>query len=419
MEEIVSTIKYIEAGEDGIETVDYALAMAEMFFSLKGAKNRLLQVSYTRSAVVEAVNFIENMAKQQEVCPCYWIYLPLHTESWRKRCQELLKKSKNYDDGKPCRNIITAKLVGEEMARRLGQNENNALAQMYDIVSNLMRSITRLNKILSNPTDDALCLLYGELLSYLEDTDSITYEVEQSVSKLCSRCKNGRPQASTVESWMDKLRKECLEVGLGEYYDILSSAETAAERKLAAMRYIYNDARDVEKVLPPMMVLERYNRYEALIDEVRAKTEKKAGAVAESATDEACGDKPDASSEAVSRLNSRLKNNVSADYDAEVVDQIWSALMQDRFFVQKIKSESVNSYDGVNLSVYAKVVGRLCYHGIIKGRQRVISSELFGDIPNCCEETLRRDIGVGQMLDSISDEVIKDAIDRVARPLRV
>lgn len=65
------------------------------------------------------------------------------------------------------------------------------------------------------------------------------------------------------------------------------------------------------------------------------------------------------------------------------------------------------------------MVGRLCYHGIIKGRQRVICTELFGDIPDYCEETLRWDIGVGQMLESVSDEVIKAAVDKVARPLRL
>lgn len=418
MNEIVSTIRYTEAGEYGIESVGYALGQVEMFFTLKGDIVRQRHASYTRESVAAAVDFIDSMTRRQTICPCYWLYFPIHIESWRKKCQTLLRKIKQMDSSAGSQDEVCVKLFGEEMAKLLSNPQNSTMVQMHDLISDLRNSITKLNMVLSNPSDEAMSLLYREVVAYLDETDSLSYEADQEVAKQCSRCKNGRPQAATVESWIERLGKEAEERGLRDYFDMLASADTAEERKLSAMRYIYNEARDAEKVLAPMMVLERYNRYEALLDKVRVvmATTPMAESISEEALD---GKEDDAESEVIRQLNTRLKNNVSSGYDAEVVDQIWCALMQDRFFVQKIRSESVNSYDGVNLSVYAKVVGRLCYHGIIKGRQRVISTELFGDIPNCCEDTLRRDIGVGQMLDSISDEVIKDAIDRVARPLRV
>lgn len=202
---------------------------------------------------------------------------------------------------------------------------------------------------------------------------------------------------------------------MGELFDRLAMSSPGDERKALVARYIYNEARTPDRIKDPMLLELYYAQYESLLA-----IAKELGSPAKDNAPMEAEAVPERSLAAtVKELNVRLKGSVSNQYDQAVIDQIWAPLLEDAQFSKKLGSESRNRMGRLNLSVYAKVVGRLCYHGIISGRNTTLSKVLFGELADCSEDTLRREISAGFSMELPSDEVIKSAVDRVVRPLRV
>lgn len=210
MNEIVSTLAALDANDEELEFISYALDMAALYFSLNGEPNRAMHVKHTRYAVEKACSILDSIAVQQSVCPCYWLYTPLHFDKWRKKCQSLVVRGRRQREDEEESHGTYSKLFGRRQPRT-----RTAADQMLDLLEQLQMSFTNLSTILANPSEEAFCNLYEEVLLYCEERDSIVYEVSHQVMKQCSKCRHGKPCASTVEGWIENLGKQAAENGIG------------------------------------------------------------------------------------------------------------------------------------------------------------------------------------------------------------
>lgn len=403
----------IEMNDADIEQVDYGFGMAGLYFTLTNERIKAQHAQFVQMVLNATIRVVDAMAEQQAICPCYWLYSDIRTSKWRTRSRQLLKQAKELTDVP----LQQRKLMGNKLLGTCIAASRTSADLMVTVLTQLGNSVDNLVKVLCNPKEEALCRLYDEMVAHWSDSGEGTTKVEEDVSKQCSRCRNGHPQAATVEGWMVNLCDEAREGEMGELVEILHTIGAGDERKAAVARYIYNLSNREIRYETALTLTHFYERYEQLLVEARAtqptaKTPSKTTPLPTATTTEGT------LHPAIKGLNAKIEGCLSEHLTLQHMDELWMLLTEDEETAKRLTSESRNKQGGLNLAMYAKVIGRLSYHGLVQGSFTHLSQMLFGDIDDCNQETLRREFSSGLKMERPNDEPLRLMVDRWAHPLR-